>query len=69
MDKKTKEYETTYAAPVNVYIKYEKDSLRVWEDDKICYGIIYEKYEERLRKGEDFTKVCEDLVLELRESR
>lgn len=69
------EYSGEFQTTVNVYIQYTKDidhetGLDYWyliayTDDCMEDGFDYEPYEERLRNGEDFEDICEEIIAEL----
>ena len=65
MSKKALEYEGSFTTEVIVHIVYDDGNLCAWTDDCMEDGFDYEPYEERLKNGDIFEDVCEDIVQEL----
>ena len=69
------EYEGGYNAYIPVYVRWEPVSgtdewfLIAYEEGSMQDGFDYEEYEERLRNGEDFEVIAEEIIAELRDSR
>ena len=71
----TLEYSGEFQTTVNVYIRYQKEKdhstgldywyLIAYTDDCMEDGLDYAPYEERLRNGEDFEDICEEIIDEL----
>lgn len=59
------EYNTSRTVEIDVFVKYDDGGLMVWRDGDMCDDVDYSEYEERLKDGEDFETLCEELIEEV----